>query len=103
MDYLLQNILDPNAIIGKDYQQTFVQTKDGQIVSGIIVADDAAAVMLKTFAGLVTVQRADIASIEVSPNSLMPEGLLAVMDEESVRDLFLYLREKQQVPLPAAK
>ena len=101
VDYLLQNILDPNAIIGKDYQQTFVQTKDGQIVSGIIAADDASAVTLKTFAGLVTVQRADIASIEVSPNSLMPEGLLAVMDEESVRDLFLYLRQKQQVPLPA--
>ena len=102
VDYLLQNILDPNAIIGKDYQQTFVQTKDGQIVSGIIAADDASAVTLKTFAGPVTVQRADIASIEVSPNSLMPEGLLAVMDEESVRDLFLYLRQKQQVPLPAA-
>ena len=103
VDYLLQNVLDPNAIIGKDYQQTFVQTKDGQIVSGIIAADDASAVTLKTFAGLVTVQRADIASIEVSPNSLMPEGLLAVMDEESVRDLFLYLRQKQQVPLPTGR
>jgi hypothetical protein len=55
---------------------------------------------LKTFAGRVTVQRADIDSIEISPNSLMPEGLLVGVDEESVRDLFLYLRQKQQVPLP---
>lgn len=99
LDYLLQNIVDPNAIIGKDYQQTFVQTKDGQTVSGVVQADDASAVTLKTLAGSVTVQRADIASIEVSPNSLMPEGLLSTMDEESVRDLFLYLRQKQQVPM----
>jgi len=99
LDYLLQNIVDPNAIIGKDYQQTFVTTKDGQIVSGMVQADDASAVTVKTLAGAVTVQRADIASIEVSPNSLMPEGLLTALDEESVRDLFLYLRLKQQVPM----
>ena len=100
VDYLLQNILDPNATIGKDYQQTFVKTKDGQTLNGIVAADDASSVTLKTFAGPVTVQRADVASIEVSPNSLMPEGLLMGVDEESVRDLFLYLRQKQQVPLP---
>ena len=99
VDYLLQNILDPNANIGKDYQQTFVKTKDAQTVSGILAADDASSVTLKTLAGPVTVQRADIASIEVSPNSLMPEGLLMGVDEESIRDLFLYLRQKQQVPL----
>ena len=28
-----------------------------------------------------------------------PEGLLAAMDEESVRDLFAYLGQKQQVPM----
>ena len=100
LDYLLQNILDPNATIGKDYQQTFVKTKDGQTLNGIVAADDASSVTLKTFAGPVTVQRADVASIELSPNSLMPEGLLMGVDEESVRDLFLYLRQKQQVPLP---
>ena len=100
LDYLLTNILDPNATIGKDYQQTFVKTKDGQTLNGIVAADDASSVTLKTFAGPVTVQRADIASIEVSPNSLMPEGLLLGVEEESVRDLFLYLRQKEQVPLP---
>ena len=103
IDYLLQNIVDPNAIIGKDYQQTFVETKDGQMLSGIIAADDATAVTLKTLAGPATVQRADIKALEISPNSLMPEGLLGALDEDSVRDLFLYLRQRQQVPLPAAK
>ena len=103
VDYLLLNIVDPNAIIGKDYQQTFIHTKDGRTVSGIIGSDDNTAVTLKTLAGPVTVQHSDIASTEVSPNSLMPEGLLSALDEGSVRDLFLYLRQKGQVPLLATE
>lgn len=101
IDYLLLNIVDPDAIIGKDYQQVLVHTKDGQTLSGIIAADDNGAVTLKSLAGVVTVQRADIASMETSPHSLMPEGLITSMDEESVRDLFLYLRQRGQVPMLA--
>jgi hypothetical protein len=51
---------------------------------------------LKTLGGTVmTVQRADVASTEVSPLCMMPEGLLSVLHEPDVRDLFLYLRQKQ--------
>jgi putative heme-binding domain-containing protein len=100
LEYLFANILDPNAIIGKDYQQTFVKTKDGQIVAGIVAEDNERAISLKTLGGgTVTVQRADVASTEVSPLSMMPEGLLAPLHETDVRDLFLYLRQKQQVPM----
>ena len=100
LEYLMTNILDPNAIIGKDYQQTFVKTKDGQIVAGIIAEDTDRAISLKTLGGgVVTVQRADVASTEVSPLSMMPEGLLTPLHEPDVRDLFLYLRQKQQVPM----
>ena len=100
LEYLLVNILDPNAIIGKDYQQTFVKTKDGQIVAGIVAEDTDRAISLKTLGGgVVTVQRADVASTEISPLSMMPEGLLAPLHEPDVRDLFLYLRQKQQVPM----
>ena len=100
LEYLLTNILDPNAIIGKDYQQTFVKTKDGQIVAGIVAEDTERAIALKTLGGgVVTVQRADVASTEISPLSMMPEGLLTPLSEDDVRDLFLYLRQKQQVPM----
>jgi putative heme-binding domain-containing protein len=101
IDYLLLNIIDPDAIIGKDYQQVLVHTKDGQMLSGIIAADDPNAVTLKSLAGQVTVQRPDITSMEVSPHSLMPEGLITALDQQSVRDLFLYLRQRAQVPLLA--
>jgi putative heme-binding domain-containing protein len=100
IDYLLNNVLDPNAIIGKDYQQTFVKTKDGQIVAGIVVQDTDRAIGLKTLSGeVITVQKNDVASTEVSTQSMMPEGLLSAMHEPDVRDLFLYLRQKQQVPM----
>lgn len=99
LDYLLQNILDPNAVIGKDYQQTLVRTKDGQVLSGVITGDEESAVTLRTLVGASTVQRRDIESIETLEHSLMPEGLLTGLQEEDIRDLFLYLRLSE--PLPA--
>ncbi len=101
VDYLLQNIVDPNAIIGKDYQQTFVSLKDGQTVSGIVAGDDPSTVTLKTLGEALTLQRADIVEMKVSEQSMMPEGLISMLDEESVRDLFHYLRQRQQVPMLA--
>ena len=100
VDYLLQNILDPNAIIGKDYQQTFIQTKSGQLLAGIIASEDEKTLTLKTLADPITVPRAEIAELQTSEQSMMPEGLLLALDEQGVRDLFLYLRQRQQVPLP---
>jgi putative heme-binding domain-containing protein len=99
IDYLLLNIIDPNAIIGKDYQQTVVQTKDGQTLVGIIGEQDATSVTLKSLAGLQTVQRADIAGLTVLDTSLMPEGLLSALKDEDVRDLFSYLRQHGPSPI----
>ncbi len=100
VEYLLTNVLDPNAIVGKDYQQTFVKMKDGQAMAGIVTQETEKAISLKTLAGeILTVQKSDVASTELSPLSMMPEGLLAAMHEEDVRDLFTYLRQKQQVPM----
>jgi putative heme-binding domain-containing protein len=99
LDYLLQNILDPNAVIGIDYQQSIVRTKDGQVMSGVITGDGESAVTLRTLAGPATIQRANIESMETLEQSLMPEGLLTGLDEDGIRDLFLYLRQSK--PLPA--
>jgi putative heme-binding domain-containing protein len=91
-DYLLQNIFDPDAVIGKDYQQTFITTKDGKIVAGVVAAEDEGAVTVKTLAETVTVPKDSIQKRELSPQSMMPAGLLGGLEEPEVRDLFLYLR-----------
>ncbi len=102
IDYLLLNIIDPNAIIGKDYQQTIIQTKDGQTLVGIIAEQDATSVTLKSLAGLQMVQRSDVATLTVLETSLMPEGLLGALKDEDVRDLFSYLRLHGQTPVLAS-
>jgi putative heme-binding domain-containing protein len=101
IDYLLQNVLDPNALIGKDYQSTTVETKDGRVLLGMVRGDDANAITLKTLGDAVIIPRSDIKSINVSEVSMMPEGLLAALSQDQVRDLFGYLGSPRQVSMLA--
>ena len=95
VDYLLQNILDPDAVIGKDYQQTFITTNDGKLIAGVVAAEDEGAVTVKTLAETITVPKDSIQKRELSPQSMMPAGLLGGLEEPEVRDLFLYLRQSR--------
>ena len=101
IDYLLQNILDPNALIGRDYQSATIETTDGRILVGMIRGEDANAITLKTLAGPIVVPRGDVSAVAVSEVSMMPEGLLSVIPPEQVRDLFAYLGSPRQVPVLA--
>jgi putative heme-binding domain-containing protein len=100
LDYLLHNILDPNAEIPNDYRTWNLDTKDDRSVSGILARQDATAVTLVTPNETLTVARTDIARLKQSELSMMPEGLLQALPEEEVRNLIAYLRGKEQVPLP---
>ena len=37
VDYLLSNIVDPSAVIAKEYQPTVIITTDGRVVTGIVI------------------------------------------------------------------
>ena len=101
VDYLLGNILDPNALIGKDYQSTSIETTDGRILVGMVRGEDASAITLKTLAGAIVVPRGDVSTVTVSEVSMMPEGLISALAPEQVRDLFAYLASPRQVPVLA--
>jgi putative heme-binding domain-containing protein len=103
IDYLLQNVVDPNALIGADYQLNTIELKDGRILVGMIRAEDANTLTVRTMTETVTVPGSEVKTKTVSPMSMMPEGLLSVMSKEDTRDLFRYLASPQQVPLPAPK
>lgn len=96
VDYLLQNILDPNAMIGRDFQQTFVTTKEGNVVAGVVTEENEQTLTLKTLAEPVTLSKDRISKRELSPQSMMPAGLLGALQETEVRDLFLYLRQSKE-------
>ena len=101
LDYLLTNMVDPNQVIGKDYQVTNAFMKDGRIVSGILLRENEGAVTLQSENEIVTVARADLQSLKPSKVSLMPEGQLDTLAPEQIRDLIAYLQAPDQVPMLA--
>lgn len=98
LDYLLENILFPSAIVGADYRQTTLTLKDGRTLSGIIRSRSAQAVVMVTIGETATVSREDITREDVSPLSLMPEGLLDALTPERAADLFAYLMSAAPPP-----
>jgi len=102
MDYILHNMVDPNAEIPNDYRTSTVETKDERLISGIIKDQNANAVTVATANDTVVVPRSEIAVIEQGRLSMMPEGLVEVLKEEEIRDLVAYLRSPHQVPLWAS-
>ena len=90
-DYILENVLDPSASVGKDYTLTTVATRDGRLVAGIVREQSPAALVIQTASERVTVPREDVEAIKASNTSMMPEGQLEPLTPQEVRDLFAYL------------
>jgi putative heme-binding domain-containing protein len=101
LDYLLQNILYPNAVIPNEYLASTVETKDERVLTGMIKSQDANGVTLQTANDVVTLPRSEVRKIEPTTISMMPEGLIANLTEQQTRDLLYYLSRPGQVPLPA--
>ena len=100
LNYLLENIVDPNAVVPADYRMTIVKLKDGRMLSGVIPEQNDRTVTVQTPAERVTVPRSDIAEMQQLSQSFMPEGLLTALGEENVKHLFAYLMGNGQVALP---
>jgi putative membrane-bound dehydrogenase-like protein len=100
LDYLLANLLDPSAIVGRDYQTTIVITDDGRSIAGIVVQETPTSVTLQTPTERITIPLDEIETRVLAPQSLMPENQLAQLAPETARDLIAYLRHPTQVPLP---
>ena len=90
--YFLENVIDPNAVIGTDFQMTTLETKGGDSISGLVLSETASAVTIRTAAEQVVVPKADIAQRTLADRSLMPEGLLEALPAEHVSDLFAHLK-----------
>lgn len=100
LDYLLTNMLDPNAEIPNDYRTTILRTRDNRILVGVVRRSEGQSVTMATPAEVVTVAKSDVASIEQQNFSMMPEGLVLAFKQDELRDLIDYLRGTSQVPLP---
>jgi putative heme-binding domain-containing protein len=103
LHYVLENVLDPSAVVFSEYQVTVIETKDGRVLNGIIKQETDQAITLQTQNEVIVLPAGDVETRSKSPLSLMPDGLFANLTDDEVRDLVAYLAAPAQVPLPHAK
>ncbi len=99
LDYILENILDPSAVLGKDYRMTLIETVDGRIVSGLVTLETDSAVTLQTINDKIVIAKEDIEDRRLSVQSMMPEGLLEPLSPIETKNLVAYLASPSQVTL----
>jgi putative heme-binding domain-containing protein len=101
LDYLLENIIDPNATVAVDFRMTVAVLKSGRVISGLIVERTDKTLTFQTQQDRVVVERSEIEETKSTASSLMPEGLFQNLSDDQIRDLVAYLMSSEQVPLAA--
>ena len=105
INYLVENIVDPSAIVAADFTMSVITLKDGRTFNGIIHGQSDRTLTVKMIGQEVTVEKSEITKQEQLPISMMPEGLLVALGDAQTRNLIAYLMSNGQValPQPAAK
>ncbi|MCB1235625.1 MAG: c-type cytochrome [Verrucomicrobiae bacterium] len=98
LDYLLENIVDPSASVAKDFQLNTIVTTGGRVVSGFVVDESEASLTVQSLNEKIAIPAGEVKSREASRVSMMPEGLLQILTETEVRDLFAYLSGSTREP-----
>ncbi len=93
LEFLLTSLVDPSAMIRKEYQSQAVALRDGRVLTGLILEESGKSLtLIDSNRQKTVISRDDVEEMRPSPISLMPEGLLDKLPEDKVRDLFRYLQ-----------
>lgn len=103
IDYLLTNIVDPNAVMAKEYQPSVIITADGRVVTGIVSAKDDKSLTIRTATETLIIPHDEIDEVTLSSTSMMPDDQLRQFSQQEMLSLFAYLRGKAQLPMLATK
>ncbi len=99
INYLVLNIVDPNADIREGYVNYRIVKKDGGTLMGTIVNRGGETITLKSFSGeKYTIINDQIKTMEAQQTSLMPERLVDNLTDQQLRDLFSYIRKTSDDP-----
>jgi putative membrane-bound dehydrogenase-like protein len=92
---LLANIVDPAAIVRREYLNYAVTTTSGSVLTGLITDQNAASLTILDAKNQRTaLPRDEIEELNPAPTSLMPEQILEKLTPQELRDLFAYLERK---------
>jgi putative membrane-bound dehydrogenase-like protein len=96
-DFLLVSLVDPTGVVRKEYQAYQVATRDGRVLSGLIVEQTLFAITLRDNKGERTrIARDEVDELKESDVSLMPESLYKEFSPQQLRDLFSFLQSEPQ-------
>ena len=91
---ILDAILWPSKIISDQYQSEMLELSDGSVVTGVLVRENASALLIRTGENPdkpVVVTKARIANRVPSTVSLMPEGLIETLSHDEIANLLAFL------------
>ncbi|WP_435356186.1 PVC-type heme-binding CxxCH protein [Emticicia sp. SJ17W-69] len=92
---ILTEIINPNNSIADKYDLWKISFKNGNIINGIIVTENANTLTIKEMGGKqTTIQRIDIAKLEKSGTSPMPNGLENAISKKQMADLIAYIKNQ---------
>ncbi len=92
---LTEAIMDPSKVISDQYKGSTIVTKDGEAISGRIVAENETSLTILTnpedSTKIRQLSKAEIDELQPSTVSIMPAGLLKPLNQDEVLDLLAYL------------
>jgi putative heme-binding domain-containing protein len=89
---LLESIVFPSLTVAPEYRAYQVATRDGRVVTGLVVRDSGEAITLRTTElAEVRIARKDVDEMAPSAVSLMPEGLEKTLSRQELCNLLEFL------------
>jgi putative heme-binding domain-containing protein len=100
-DYVLESLLQPSRNVAPQYESFSLETTDGQTRVVFQLMERGGS---HTYVGLdgkpFEIKIEDIVKREHLPVSIMPEGLVARLTDEEVRDLVAFLKSRKSTGTP---
>lgn len=94
LDYWLENLLDPSAVVPREFKMELIELKNGRIIAAAVQTETPTSLTVRTTNETIQVPVAQIESRRPTNQSLMPEGQLERFTPEELRDLFGFLMSK---------
>jgi putative heme-binding domain-containing protein len=92
LERLLEDVLDPNRAVDQAFRASLIKTKDGRVVSGLVLREEGLVLVVQEAADKETrVPLADIEARVLSQLSPMPANVVEPLAEPDVYDLLTFL------------
>lgn len=96
-DYLIESILDPNAVVAQGFQTELITMKDKSVHMGFVTREEDGVVDVRNIAGIVTqLKEAEITKRDHQAQSMMPAGLAASLTLDEFNHLVAYLNSMKE-------